>query len=226
MKTLCTDTAHPSVKHGSGALIVGIGNYWASCAVEQLRSSSQESYCWTLVRMDPEQLVAQLAELRTQNQQSHQALQQVQQQQMSAIRSRPSLVRLATVPCADSGCGSVSRSKSSTSQSNLGGHERFRKASTAEEHGKRIRDLGTTHRELPCERAPWSERRLAMGRGKRIGNGVGSERSNGSRDASGHSANAGTSNANRGEPLDILMGSGAGEGLEAWRRVQKNVGTP
>ena len=34
-----------------------------------------------LVRMDPEQLVAQLAELRTQNQQLHQALQQVQQQQ-------------------------------------------------------------------------------------------------------------------------------------------------
>ena len=33
------------------------------------------------VRMDPEQLVSQLAELRTQNQQLHQALQQVQQQQ-------------------------------------------------------------------------------------------------------------------------------------------------
>ena len=31
--------------------------------------------------MDPEQLVAQLAELRTQNQQLHHALQQVQQQQ-------------------------------------------------------------------------------------------------------------------------------------------------
>ena len=31
--------------------------------------------------MDPEQLVAQLAELRTQNQQLHQALQQAQQQQ-------------------------------------------------------------------------------------------------------------------------------------------------
>ena len=31
--------------------------------------------------MDPEQFVAQLAELRTQNQQLHQALQQVQQQQ-------------------------------------------------------------------------------------------------------------------------------------------------
>ena len=31
--------------------------------------------------MDPEQLVAQLAELRTQNQQLHQALQQMQQRQ-------------------------------------------------------------------------------------------------------------------------------------------------
>ena len=34
-----------------------------------------------VVRMDPEPLVAKLAELRTQNQQLHQALQQVQQQQ-------------------------------------------------------------------------------------------------------------------------------------------------
>ena len=40
--------------------------------------------------MDPEQLVAQLAELRTQNQQLHQALQQVQQQQSKNVfRLRP-----------------------------------------------------------------------------------------------------------------------------------------
>ena len=71
--------------------------------------------------MDPEQLVAQLAQLWTQNQQLHQALQQVQQQQSQQQqqqsqqrRSRPSLVRFATVPCADSGSGSVGRSKSST----------------------------------------------------------------------------------------------------------------
>ena len=38
-----------------------------------------------------------------------------------------------------------------------------------------------------------SERRLDVGRGKRIGNGDRSERSNGSCDASGHSANAGRS---------------------------------
>ena len=53
--------------------------------------------------------------------------------------------------------------------------------------------MGTTHRELRRERTPWSERRLDVGRGKRIGNGVGSECSNGSCDASGHSANAGRS---------------------------------
>ena len=37
--------------------------------------------------MNPEQFVAQLAELRTQNQQLHQALQQVQQQQQSLIHA-------------------------------------------------------------------------------------------------------------------------------------------
>ena len=51
--------------------------------------------------------------------------------------------------------------------------------------------MGTTHRELRRERAPWSQRRLDMVCGKRIGNSDRSERSNGSRDASGHSANAG-----------------------------------
>ena len=40
------------------------------------------------------------------------------------------------------------------------------KVSTAEEHGKRIRVLGTTHRELLYERTLWSERRFDVGRGK------------------------------------------------------------
>ena len=70
--------------------------------------------------MDPEQLVAQLAELRTQK----------------ATRSRPSLDRLATVPCADSGSSSVGRSKSSANQSNFGGYERVGKASIVEEDGE------------------------------------------------------------------------------------------
>ena len=44
--------------------------------------------------------------------------------------------------------------------------------------------------ELRREYAPWSERCLDVGRGKRIGNSDRSERSNRSCDASGHSANA------------------------------------
>ena len=144
------------------------------------------------VRMDPEQLVAQLAELRTKNQQLHQALQQVQQQQSQ----QQGLVQaLSDLPqsLAQTVGGSVNRSKSSTSLSNFGGHERFGKASTAEEHRKRVRILGTTHRELRREHTPWSERRLDVGSGKRFGNGDRSERSNGRCDASGHSANAGRS---------------------------------
>ena len=81
VKTLCTDTAHTSIKHGSGALIVGIGGLLG----ERRRGTAQRLEPGRLlldhVRMDPEQLVAQLAELRTQNQQLDQALQQVQQQQ-------------------------------------------------------------------------------------------------------------------------------------------------
>ena len=48
--------------------------------------------------MDPEQLVAQLAELRTQNQQLHQGIAASATTAKSATRSRPSLVRLATLP--------------------------------------------------------------------------------------------------------------------------------
>ena len=47
----------------------------------QLRGFESRRLLLDHVRMDPEQLVAQLVELRTQNQQLHQALQQVQQQQ-------------------------------------------------------------------------------------------------------------------------------------------------
>ena len=56
-----------------------------------------------------------------------------------------------------------------------------------------MRILGTTYRELRRECAPWSERCLDVGRGKRIGNSDRSECSNRSCDASGHSANAGRS---------------------------------
>ena len=125
VKTLCTDTARTFVKHGSGVLIVGIRVCWVSCDVEQLRGLSQEGRCWTLsnVRMDPAQLVAQLAELRTQNQQLHQALQQVQQQQSQ----QQSLIQAFSdlpVCCANSVISSVGRSKSSTNQANFGGYER------------------------------------------------------------------------------------------------------
>ena len=92
--------------------------------------------------MEPEQFVAHLAELRTQNQQLHQTLQQVPQQQSQQQQQQSqqlSLIQALSdlpVSCADSGSGSVGRSKSSTNQSNLGGYERFGKASTVVEHGE------------------------------------------------------------------------------------------
>ena len=92
--------------------------------------------------MEPEQFVAQLAVLRTQNQQLHQALQQVQQQQSQQQQQQSqqqSLIQALSdlsVSCAISGISSVGRSKSSTNQSDLGGYERFGKASTVEEYGE------------------------------------------------------------------------------------------
>ena len=77
--------------------------------------------------MDPEQLVAQLAELRTQNQQLHQALQQVQQQQSQQQGLVQALSDLPQSLAQTVGSGSVSRSKSSA-------YERIGKASTVEEH--------------------------------------------------------------------------------------------
>ena len=164
--------------------------------------------------MDPEQLFAQLVAS---------SIAASATTAKSATRSRPSLVRFATVPCADSGSGSVSRSKSSTSQSNLDGYERFGKASTVEE----LRILGTTHRELRCEHTPWSERRLNVGRGKRIGN---SDRSEAATEVVklldtlrmlADQLYTVLMTLVEGESFDILVRSGSGEGLEAWRRLHK-----
>ena len=56
--------------------------------------------------MDPEQLVAHLAELRTQNQQFHPGVAADATAASSTARPRPSLDRLATIPSGDSGRGS------------------------------------------------------------------------------------------------------------------------
>ena len=49
---------------------------------------------------------------------------------------------------------SIGRRKSSAIQANFGGYGRVGKASTVEEHGERVRILGTTYRELRRECAP------------------------------------------------------------------------
>ena len=86
--------------------------------------------------MDPEQFVAQLAELRNSESTVASSIAASTTTAKSATKSHPSLVRFATVSCADSGMGSVGRSKSSTNQSDLGGYERSGKASTVVEHGE------------------------------------------------------------------------------------------
>ena len=89
--------------------------------------------------MDPEQLVAQLAELRTQNQQLHQALQQVQQQQsqqQGLVQALSDLPQSLAQTVGTAVLAAVLPQQSSANQSNFGGYERFGKASTVEEHGE------------------------------------------------------------------------------------------
>ena len=126
--------------------------------------------------MDPEQLVAQLAELRTQNQQLHQALQQVQQQQSQ----QQGLVQAlsATVPCAQSGSSSVGRST-----------VEMESATVAEANA-------ATEVVVP----PDTLRMLA------------------------DQVYTVLMTLVEGESFVILVGSGSGEGLEAWRRQHKTLG--
>ena len=90
--------------------------------------------------MDPEQFVAQLAELRTQNQQLHQELQQVQQQQSQQQQQSESATK-SRQTCYSPlrrqwGAAVLAAASPARNQSNLGGYERFGKASTVEEHGE------------------------------------------------------------------------------------------
>ena len=172
--------------------------------------------------MDPEQLVSQLAELRTQNQQLHQALQQVQQQQ----NQQQSLVQaLSDLP--QSVAQTVGAAESSTSQSNLGGHERLGKPPP----------LKNTESEF----VPWARRTenfvVSVHPGARDVLTWAVERDS----ATVLEANAATEvvmpldtlrmladqlyrvlmTLLEGESFDILVGSGSGEGLEAWRRLHK-----
>ena len=155
--------------------------------------------------MDPEQFVAQLAELRTQN---------------SCIKH-----------CSKCNNSKVSNKVSSKSRQIC--HSLLRRQwerqcwpqQVQQEPIQLSKGLGKPPPLKNTEGEPWSERRLDMGRGMRIGNSGRSERSNGSRDASGHSRMLADQLCAvlvtflEGESFDILVGSGSGEGLEAWRRL-------
>ena len=141
--------------------------------------------------MDPEQLVAQLAELRTHNQQLHQALQQVQQQQSQQQGLVQALSHLPQSLAQTVGAAVLAAASPARANPTLVDTKGLEKPPSLKNTESEFVSLGTTRGELRRERTPWSERRLDVDRGKRFGNGVGSERSNGSCDASGHSANAG-----------------------------------
>ena len=147
--------------------------------------------------MEPEQFVAQLAELRTQNQQLLQALQQVQQQQSQQQQQQSqqqSLVQVLsdlpqslaqTVGAAVLAAANPARTNPSlVDTKGLGKPPQLKNT-----EGKFVSSARRTEN-FAVSVHPGA-RDVDMGRGKRIGNSGRSERSNGSRDASGHSANAG-----------------------------------
>ena len=87
--------------------------------------------------------------------------------------------------------------------------------------------MDTTYGELLRERTPWSERCLDVGRGKRIGNSGRSECSTevvmplDTLRMLADQLYTVLMTLVEGESFDILVGSGSGEGLEAWRRLHK-----
>ena len=182
--------------------------------------------------MDPEQFVAQLAELRTQNQQLHQALQQVPQQQSQQQSLIQALSDLPQSLAQTVGSAVLAAANPARTNPTLVGTKGLGKPPPLKNTEGEFVSWGTTHRELRRECAPWSERRLDVGRGKRIGNSGRSECSNGSRDASGHFANAGRPIVHSADdPCErriVRHPRGFWIGEKVWkpRGVHANVGTP
>ena len=86
--------------------------------------------------MEPEQFVAQLAELRTQNQQLHQALQQVQQQQSQQQGLVQALSDLPQSLAQTVGSAVLAAANPARTNPTLVDTKGFGKASTVEEYGE------------------------------------------------------------------------------------------
>ena len=119
-------TLHILRKPGSEALLI-------TWPVLKAGATERSGYGWQSV-MDPEQLIGQLTELRTQNQQLHQALQQVQQQQAQQRGLVQALAELPQTRAQTVGAAVVAAT--SRAKANLGGHERPWPATAAEKHGE------------------------------------------------------------------------------------------
>ena len=177
--------------------------------------------------MDPEQLVAQLAELRTQNQQLHQALQQVQQQQsqqqglVQALSDLPQSLA-QTVGAAMLAAASPARTNPTLVDTKGLGKPPPLKNTESEfvSWARRTENFVVSVHPGARDVLTWAVERDS---------------------ATVSAANAATEvvmpldtlrmladqlytvlmTLVEGESFDILVGSGSGEGLEAWRRLHK-----
>ena len=183
--------------------------------------------------MDPEQFVAQLAELRTQNQQLHQALQQVQQQQSQQQQQQSQQQSLIQA---------LSDLPQSLAQTVLAAASPARTKPTVVD----TKDLGKPPplKNTESEFVSWARRTenfvVSVHPGARDVLTWAVEKES----ATETEANAATEvvmpldilrmladqlytvlmTLVEGEPFDILVVSGSGEGLEAWRRLHKRWG--
>ena len=185
--------------------------------------------------MDPEQLVAQLAELRTQNQQLHQVLQQVQQQQSQQQQQRNQQQSLIQ------GLADLPQSLAQTVGSAV-----LAVANPARTNPTLVDTKGPGKppplKNTESEFVSWARRTenfvVSVHPGARdvltwaVESGDRSERSNGNRDASGYSANAGRSIVHSADEPGGGRIVRHPRGLWIWRRsgslagVYTNVGTP
>ena len=121
--------------------------------------------------MDPEQLVAQVAELRTQNQQFHPGVAADATAASSTARPRPSLDRLATIPSGDSGRGSGTVTNPARGNPTLVDTKGLGKPPPLKNTDSEFVSWAR-RTDFRRERTSWSERCLDVGRGKRVGNGA------------------------------------------------------
>ena len=162
-------------------------------------------------QMNPEQLVAQLTELTTQNQQLHSVLQLMQQQQAQHQGLVQALTELPQSLAQTVGAAAVAATSPARANPTLVDTRGLGMPPPMRKTESDFVSWARRTENFVVSVTPWSERSLHVGRGKRVSFG----------DEAHAAADTVLTTFVEGESFDILVGSGSGEGFEAWRRLHK-----